>query len=51
MTDGEFLRWMADRLVNVYKENELTDFGQRLKKIAIKLERIDKIVERQNPFY
>lgn len=32
--DATFLRWIADRLVFVYHERELTDFVQRLRAIA-----------------
>lgn len=35
-TDKEFLLWLAARLVNVYKESDLTDFVQRLQAIAQK---------------
>jgi hypothetical protein len=34
MTDREFLIWLTFRLINVYNENELTDFVHRLKAIA-----------------
>lgn len=37
MDDGEFLHWMADRLVNVYGESENVDFVQKLRKMANKL--------------
>ena len=38
MTDAEFLRWIRNRLVNVYKESENVDFVQRLDVIITKLE-------------
>ena len=34
MKNGQFLNWIADRLVHVYKENPNTDFVSRLRKIA-----------------
>ena len=34
MTDKEFLSWLADRIVYVYKESPNTDFVLRLWKIA-----------------
>lgn len=34
MSDGEFLRWLVDRLVLVYGESENVDFVHRLRKIA-----------------
>lgn len=36
MTDNEFLNWMVGRLINVYGEDESTDFVLRLKAIADK---------------
>tara|TARA_R110000822_G_scaffold10794_2_gene40478 strand:- start:602 stop:844 length:243 start_codon:yes stop_codon:yes gene_type:complete len=36
MTDNEFLNWMVGRLVDVYNEDENTDFVLRLKAIADK---------------
>ena len=36
MTDNAFLNWMVGRLINVYGENEDTDFVLRLKAIADK---------------
>ena len=36
MNDGIFLNWMVGRLINVYGENESTDFVLRLKAIADK---------------
>jgi hypothetical protein len=36
MTDNEFLNWMVGRLINVYNEDENTDFVLRLKAIADK---------------
>lgn len=38
MTDSDFLRWLAERLVNVYKEDPNTDFVLKLKSIADELE-------------
>lgn len=37
-TDGEFLRWLAERLVNVYGESPNVDFLYRLEHIADTLE-------------
>ncbi len=34
MLDKEFLNWLADRLVNVYKESPYVDFVQKLKAVA-----------------
>jgi hypothetical protein len=34
MTNKEFLHWIANRLVNVYKEHPNTDFVLKLKEIA-----------------
>ena len=34
MADKEFLNWIADRLVNVYGENENTDYIRYLRQIA-----------------
>lgn len=33
-SDAEFLRWMADRLVHVYKESPNVDFVLKLRAIA-----------------
>ena len=41
MTDGEFLNWVADRLVHRYNENENVDFVLVLRRIAEKVEKID----------
>mgnify|MGYP001608782724 CR=1 FL=1 len=35
MKDGEFLHWIADRLVHVYGESPNVDFVQRLRAIAV----------------
>lgn len=35
MTNGEFLHWLEDRLVNLYHESENVDFVRRLHDIAI----------------
>ena len=32
--DKEFLSWVADRLVHVYKENQNVDFVLKLRKMA-----------------
>lgn len=40
MTDAEFLRWMADRLVHVYGESPNVDFVQHLREIA---DRVDAL--------
>jgi hypothetical protein len=34
MTNKEFLHWIANRLVNVYKEHPNTDFVLKLKEVA-----------------
>ena len=36
MNDDKFLNWMVGRLINVYGEDESTDFVLRLKAIADK---------------
>ena len=36
MNDGKFLNWMVGRIINVYGEDESTDFVLRLKAIADK---------------
>ena len=36
MKDKDFLLWLVDRLVEVYKESPNTDFVLKLKSIAIK---------------
>ena len=36
MNDGKFLNWMVGRLINVYGEDENTDFVLRLKAISDK---------------
>lgn len=41
MNDTEFLRWIRDRLVHVYKESPNTDFVLRLDKI---IERFDNLL-------
>lgn len=38
MSDSEFLRWLAERLVFVYKESPNVDFVTRTKEIATRLE-------------
>ena len=37
MRDYDFLMWLADRLVNVYKENDSVDFVHKLKDVALRL--------------
>ena len=34
MKDKDFLHWLADRVVYVYKESENVDFVQKLRNIA-----------------
>ena len=36
MNDSQFLLWISDRLVNVYGENENTDFVLKLRELADK---------------
>jgi len=43
MTDGEFLKWIASRLVNVYGESPYTDFVQKLRRIADEFTALDRI--------
>ena len=38
MSDADFLRWIADRLVNVYHESPRTDFVTKLQGIAAAME-------------
>ena len=35
MTDQQFLMWIHERLVNVYKENELMDYMHKLRAIIV----------------
>jgi hypothetical protein len=58
MTDKEALNWVADRIVNVYKESENVDFVLRLRKIAdvlseieAKVYQIKKLREKENGEY
>ncbi len=39
-----FLSWIADRLVNVYKESPNVDFVHRLRKIAVEFSRLESVV-------
>lgn len=34
MIDADFIDWIADRMINVYGENEYYDFVIRLRQIA-----------------
>lgn len=34
MTDKDFLQWLLERLIHVYKENPNVDFCHRLRKIV-----------------
>lgn len=43
MSDGEFLKWLAERLVNVYNESPNVDFVLKLKEIATKLDDKDNL--------
>lgn len=36
MSDRDFLIWLSERLVNVYKEDRGTDFVLRLRSIALR---------------
>jgi hypothetical protein len=38
MKDSEFVKWIADRIVNVYGESENVDFIHRLRKVVENLE-------------
>lgn len=44
-TESEFLTWLSDRLVRVYKESPESDFVQRLRGIAFVIDKtnIEKI--------
>jgi hypothetical protein len=46
MTDSEFLLWLRDRLVVVYKESANVDFVQRLNRIIDRLQVLE--IEDQN---
>ena len=41
MEDSEFLNWMADRIVNVYKESRQVDFVQKLYEISDSIRKKD----------
>ena len=46
MTDKEFLQWIYDRLIHVYKENKNYDYMHKLKEIIDKYpnwEYVDKL--------
>lgn len=38
LLDAEFLRWIVDRLINVYGESPNIDFVHRLKRIVDRME-------------
>jgi len=38
MTDSDFLKWLVERLIYVYKENTNTDFVIRLRDLAWSLD-------------
>lgn len=38
LLDAEFLRWLVDRLINVYGESPNVDFVHRVRSIADRLE-------------
>lgn len=42
--DGEFLGWLRDRLVHVYKESPNTDFVLRLEKITDEVKSLESLV-------
>lgn len=39
LLDAEFLRWLVDRLVNVYGESPNVDFVHKLRSVANRMER------------
>lgn len=43
MTDKQFLEWLRDRLVNVYKESPCVDFVHRLNSIIEKQAKREEI--------
>jgi len=43
--DSDFMKWLVDRLIYVYKEDEQTDFVQRTRMIADKLDKIENFTK------
>lgn len=43
MNDIEFLKWIRDRLVHVYKESPNTDFVQRLERVIKRFEGLETL--------
>ena len=37
MKDSEFLEWIHDRLVNVYKESDLVDYMWKLREVTARV--------------
>lgn len=42
MSDADFLNWLKERIVNVYREDKNMDFVMRLERIVANLEKITK---------
>jgi hypothetical protein len=43
MSDKEFLTWISDRLVHVYKENPNYDYMLRFQRIIQRIEELEEI--------
>lgn len=42
MTDSNFLEWLRERLINVYKENPNTDFVLKLEDVTGRVKRTEE---------
>jgi hypothetical protein len=45
MSDSDFIKWIHDRLINVYGENKNVDFVQRLDRVWLNLRKIENAFE------
>ena len=46
--DSNFMKWLVDRLIFVYGEDEAEDFVKRTGFIAEKLKKLEKFIDEEN---
>ena len=51
MTDLEYLDWLKERLINVYRENPNVDFVQTLDRVSLNYQRLDAQVRNAEYFW
>ena len=47
LTDAQFLHWLYERMIYVYKESPNVDFVQRIKQISDYLNKSDEQIDNQ----